>query len=79
MSVSAGGRVGSAGGCPTVGAGIISAAGVQIAAVISTPDDHFTAGPDCRVRLSAIGRVGRAGGYPTVGAGIISSAGVQDS
>ena len=41
----ASGRVGGAGGCPTVGAGIVSAAGVQVAAVISAPDDHFTAGP----------------------------------
>ena len=42
-------RVGGAGGCPTVGAGIVSPASVQIAAIISAPDDHFTAGPDCRV------------------------------
>jgi hypothetical protein len=29
-------RVGGAGGCPTVGAGIISAAGVEIAAAVSS-------------------------------------------
>ena len=44
-----------------------------------TPDDHFAAGPDCRVIVSADGRVGGAGGRPTVGAGIVSPAGVQDS
>ena len=45
-----GGRVGSAGGCPTIRDGIVSPAGVQTAeAVKSAPDDHFTAGPDCRL------------------------------
>ncbi len=43
----------------------------------SAPDDHFTAGPHCRVIDSRIGRVGGAGGCPTVRAGIISAAGVQ--
>ena len=75
---SGGGRVSSAGGCPTVCAGIVSAAGVQIAAdIISAPDDHFAAGPDCRVNESGSGRVGGAGGCPTIGAGIISAAGVE--
>ena len=72
------GRVGGAGGCPTVGAGIVSPAGVQIASCHpSAPDDHFTAGPHCCVPVSGRGRVGGAGGCPTVGAGIVSSAGVQ--
>ena len=44
------GRVSRAGGCPTVSAGIVSAAGIQIVADQSTPDDHFTASPDCRVK-----------------------------
>ncbi len=43
----------------------------------STPDDHFTASPHCRVRGSGRGYFGRAGGRPTIGAGIISPAGVQ--
>ena len=48
--VSGSGRVGGAGGCPTIRAGIVSPASVQIAwSSLSTPDDHFTAGPDCRV------------------------------
>src|SRR5207253_5813454 len=67
MLVSGIGRVGGGGGCPTVGAGIISPAGVQIAAdTSSAPDDHFAAGPDCRVTVSGSGRVGKAGGCPCV-------------
>ena len=45
--------------------------------VISAPDDHFSAGPHCRVTVSGRGRVGGAGGCPTVRAGIVSAAGVQ--
>ena len=45
----------------------------------SAPDDHFTAGPDCRVTDSGSGRVGGAGGCPTIRAGIVSPAGVQDA
>ena len=71
------GRVGSAGGCPTVGAGIVSAAGVQQAGDISAPDDHFTATPHCCVTNSDRGGVGGAGGCPTVGAGIVFAAGVK--
>ena len=43
----------------------------------AAPDDHFAAGPHCRVKLSSVGRVGGAGGCPTIGAGIVSAAGVQ--
>src|SRR5436190_1105038 len=44
---------------------------------ISAPNDHFTAGPHCRlIGLSGRGRVGSAGGYPTVGVWIVSPAGV---
>ena len=77
--MSGSGRVGGAGGCPTVGDGVVSSAGVEMVAVAvpSAPDDHFAAGPDCRVTISGSGRVGGAGGCPTVGDGIISAAGVQ--
>ena len=62
VNVSGSGRVGGAGGCPTVGAGIVSPAGVQkAAAIISAPDDHFAAGPDCRVHVSGSGGVGECG------------------
>src|SRR5215831_11274651 len=76
-------RVADGGGVPTIGAGVISAAGVQINVVaqavkkMPTPDDHFGAGPHCRVPLSAIRRVADGGGVPTIGAGVISAAGVQ--
>src|SRR5206468_9484904 len=73
------GCVGGGGGCPTIRAGIVSSAGVQNVEVIiiSTPDDHFTSGPDCRVAESASGHVGPAGGCPTIGAGIVSAARVE--
>ena len=46
------GRVGGACGCPTIRAGIVSPAGVQVVAdniTVSAPDDHFAASPHCRV------------------------------
>ena len=77
VTISASGRVGGAGGCPTIRAGIVSPAGVQTAAAVkSAPDDHFAAGPHCRVTDSGSGRVGGAGGCPTIRAGIVSPAGV---
>ena len=58
MNGSGSGRVGGAGGCPIVGAGIIPPASVKIiGAIPSAPDDHFAAGPDRRVKLSASRRV----------------------
>src|SRR5439155_146070 len=47
-------HVGSAGGCPTIRAEIVSPAGVQswTTEVGATPDNHFTAGPNCRVIYS---------------------------
>src|SRR5207244_2210117 len=77
VRVSGSGRVEGAGSHPTVGAGIISPASVQITAVISAPDDHFIAGPHRSVNLPASGRVGKAGGCPTVGGRMISAAGVE--
>ena len=62
------GRVGGAGGRPTIGSRIISPASVhrRIAAIAATPDDHFAPGPDRGVIYSALGRVGRAGVCPGV-------------
>jgi hypothetical protein len=74
VSVSGIGRVGGAGGCPTVGAGGVSPTRVKIAAIKAAPDNHFAAGPHCRVSVSAGGRAGGAGGCPTIGAGIVSPA-----
>ena len=45
--------------------------------VTCTPNDHFTAGPHCRVIASARGRVDGAGRCPTVRAGIVSPASVE--
>src|SRR5207253_5316442 len=62
-------RVGGAGCCPTVCAGIVSPAGAKILRqVISAPDDHFTAAPDCCVMLSAKRCVDSGGCRPAVGA-----------
>src|SRR5206468_1207288 len=53
LPISGIGRAGGAGGYPTIGAGVVSAAGVQIAKdeALSAPDDHYTVGPHCRVYL----------------------------
>ena len=51
-------RVVGAGDCPTIGDGVISTAGIRIAAdAISAPDNHFAAGPHCRVIGPGLGRV----------------------
>ena len=64
--------------CPTIGAGIVSPAGIhEVAENASTPDDHFTASPHGGVRVSWIRRVGGACGCPTVGAGIVFPSRVQ--
>src|SRR5439155_7672018 len=57
------GRVGGAGRCPTLAAGVVSPAGVQIAAVaVSAPDDHYTTGSHCCGMNPASGRGGGGGG-----------------
>src|SRR5438046_9039154 len=49
----------------------------MIGPIHSAPDDHFTAGPDCRVNASTRGRIDSSRGHPTVGSGLVSPAGVQ--
>ena len=44
----------------------------------SAPDDHFTAGPNCRVEGSRLGRISGAGGCPGVRAGIVSPTSVKN-
>ena len=69
VRISRGWCVGGAGGCPAIGAGIVFAAGVKKrreAAVISSPDDHFTASPNSRVKVSAISRIAGTGGCPSI-------------
>src|SRR6476660_627765 len=74
-------RISGVGGRPSIRAGIVFPAGVQIVARtierISTPNDHFTASPHRRVILSANGRVDRGGGRPAIRAGIISPAAIE--
>ena len=56
----------------------VSATGVKLdRAVTSAPDDHFAAGPYCRVIAPSVGRVGGVGGCPTIRRGVISAAGVK--
>jgi len=65
--LSCSGRVGGAGGCPIVCAGIVSPASIQAGAVaVSTPDDHLAASPDCRMAKSCRGRVDGASSCPSV-------------
>src|SRR5262249_29245662 len=45
---------------------------------VSTPYNHFTAGPRCSVKFSGRGRVGCIGGCPTIRAGIVSPASIQN-
>ena len=63
---------------PTVRAGIVLAAGVQIVnAVSSAPPDHFAAGPHRSVVPSCRRRVYDRGSYPAVRGWIVPPAAVQ--
>ena len=44
----------------------------------ASPHNHFTAGPNCRVRESTLGRIDDAGGYPAIRSRIVSPAGVEN-
>ena len=50
------------------------AVGVGVGSSSTTPDDHFAAGPDCRVPISGSRRVRATSGYPTIRARIVSEA-----
>jgi len=77
MRISGIGRASDASRCPAIGAGVIFGASVQIALVISAPDDHLAASPYSRVMSSRIS-VNGARCNPVVGGWIISSATVQN-
>ena len=80
MPPSRDGSTANARGGPSVCAGIVSPTGVQVIGLTSTtPDDHFTAGPDCRVVVSCSRRVNSISRRPTVCPGIVSPARVQKS
>ena len=49
----------------------------KLHAITPAPDDHLTAGPNCRVPASRTGRIGGAGGRPGISAGIVSPASVK--
>ena len=71
MSVGVGDGVG-------VGGGYIPQylpASVRKAAGQSAPDDHFTAGPDCRMVRTGRWCVDRGSSYPAIRTGIVSSSG----
>lgn len=74
VTVSRVGSIDEAGSCPTVGAGIVSAACTLDIAVVPTPNNHFAAAPNCGFKCSAIRRVCGAGGCPAVCAWIVYSA-----
>src|SRR5207302_564082 len=60
------GRVAGICGCPTVGGGIISAAGVKNKGTTKpAPYNHFAAGPDRGVARSGSGRIDGSGCRPT--------------
>jgi hypothetical protein len=48
-------------GYPVIRTGVVSSSGPQVVNTSSSPDNHFTAAPDCRVTQSASGRVSGAG------------------
>src|SRR5207247_9697660 len=68
-----------AGGWPTVRAGRVFPTAVQHRSVVSTPDDHFTPGPDCRLIVSVGRGVGRVDTCPTIGARVVSPACIKNA
>jgi hypothetical protein len=76
MTFSGLGRITRAGGRPTVRAGIVSPASVQIVSLVinAAPYDHFAATPHCPVKKSPRRGVGQAGVMPAIGGWIISAA-----
>ena len=66
--------------CPAVCGRIILPAGVEVTLSVNvptSPNDHFTAGPDCGVCISGNRCAGGTSDCPGVRLGIISAAGVQ--
>ena len=77
--------IGRAGWTPGVGRRVVAPAGVKDYAGIrelslteTTPDDHFRAGPDCRVIASRSWRIDRAGRPPSVRCWVVAPAGVKE-
>jgi len=72
-------RIGGARGDPTIGVGIVSSAGVQIAIITATPDDHFAPAPHCCVEGPGSGSVSSARSCPAICDWIVSSAAIEVS
>src|SRR6478672_10745850 len=81
VEISRGRRVSGARRYPTVGAWVISTASVQVDTytryIKPTPDNHFTARPNCRMTASVIGRIAGGGSCPTICAGVVPPATVK--
>src|SRR6266404_2445290 len=76
------GCVCGAGRHPTVGAGVVSPAGVKIhwrVAALPAPNDHFGAGPHCGVIDSWRGCANGGGSHPSVASRIISAASIANA
>ena len=74
VNLSGEGRVSSACSCPTIRAGIVSAAIIEDGDLaVATADDHFSASPYCGVPIPLIRCASDGRGNPTVGAGIVSA------
>ena len=73
------GRVRRAGSCPTVRDRVVPSTRVRAAGGIrfSTPDDHLSSRPYCRVKISPIGGVIGGGSGPSICVGVVSPASVQ--
>src|SRR6266508_6076677 len=71
-------RVGDAGVQPNVGGRTIPSARIHVAdSIISTPDNHLTISPNCRMPSSTIRRVGQAGSCPAIGIGVVLPTAIQ--
>src|SRR5438270_4609632 len=66
VAVSGGGHVDRACRSPGVCRGSVPSAAIQIAAVGPAPDNHFTAGPDCRLEVSCDRRAGEVRDCPSI-------------
>ena len=77
VPVSGIGALVGAGSYPAIRARIVSAAGTQVETSPPTPDDHFTAGPYGRVRISCGRRVSDGGVRPSICDRIVCAACIQ--
>ena len=73
-------RVDAIRACPAVDSGIIPASTVKLdLTILTAPDNHFVARPQCGVKPSRSRRARGAGSCPHVRASIVPAAGVKVS